>query len=102
MDKATKRVHLTHHELLELIAVVKVIKQVAAQQKNMAEVKLMNELTKKLLDFDVDIKGTTIELDRMSRFGLWLCMEKYINFCSETHQHDEYAVAVTIATKLSG
>jgi len=102
MEKTTKIVKLTHHELLELIAVVKVIKQVAAQQKNIAEVKLMAELTKKLLDFDIDEKGAVIELDRMSRFGLWLCMEKYINFCVETRQNDEYVVAVTIATKLSG
>ena len=102
MDKTIKKVNLTHHELLELIAVVRVHKHVAAQQKNMAEVKLMHELTKKLLDYDVDAKGTVVELDRMTRFGLWLCMEKYINFCSETHQLDEYALAVTIATKLSG
>lgn len=102
MNKTTKKVNLTHHELLELIAVVKVIKQVAAQQKNMAEVKLMNELTRKLLNYDVDMKGTTVELDNMSRFGLWLCMEKYIEFCAEVKQYDEYALAVTIATKLSG
>lgn len=102
MEKTIKIVKLTHHELLELISVVKVIKQVAAQQKNMAEVKLMNELTKKLLDFDIDNKGTTVKLDSMTRFSLWLCMEKYINFCVETRQNDEYVVAVTIATKLSG
>lgn len=102
MDKTIKKVNLTHHELLELIAVVRVIKQVAAQQKNIAEVKLMNELTKKLLNYDIDDKGTTVELDSMSRFGLWLCMEKYISFCSETKQYTEYALAVTIATKLSG
>jgi hypothetical protein len=98
----TKTVILSHHELLELIAVVKTIKSAAIQQKNMAEVKLMNELMHKLLDFTVDIDRTTVQLDRMSRFSLWLCMEKYIEFCAETKQHTEYAVAVTIATKLSG
>lgn len=102
MEKTIKIINLTHHELLEMIAVVKVIKSVAAQQKNMAEVKLMNELTRKLLNFDIDAKGTTVKLDNMTRFSLWLCMEKYINFCSDTHQHDEYALAVTISTKLSG
>lgn len=102
MEKTIKIIKLTHHELLELIAVVKVIKQVAVQQKNMAEIKLMNELTKKLLDFDIDNSGTTVKFDSMTRFSLWLCMEKYINFCVETHQNDEYVVAVTIATKLSG
>ena len=102
MDKTTKKVNLTHHELLELIAVVKVHKSAAAQQKNMAEVKLMNELTKKLLNYDIDMRGTSVELDKMSRFGLWLCMERYIEFCSEIKQYDEYALAVTIATKLSG
>lgn len=102
MKKAIKLVNFTHHELLELLAVVKVIKQVAAQQKNMAEVKLMNELTNKLLDFDVDETGTAVKLDNMTRFNLWLCMEKYIEFCSETRQLDEYALAVTISTKLSG
>lgn len=97
-----KNVNLTHHELLELISVVKAIKQVAVHQRNTAEVKLMSELTRKLLDFDIDKHGTVIKLDNMTRFSLWLCMEKYINFCTETRQHDEYVLAVTISTKLSG
>lgn len=102
MEKNTaKRVHLTHHELLELIAVVRCIKHVAAQQHNKAEVKLMNELLTKLLDYDVDEAGTAIVIDRMTRFSLWLCMEKYIAFCSETKQYNEYALAVTISSKLS-
>lgn len=102
MEKTIKLINLTHHELLELIAVVKCIKRVAAQQKNTAEVKLMSELTRKLLDFDIDEHGTSIKLDNMTRFSLWLCMEKYIEFCSATHLHKEYALAVTISTKLSG
>lgn len=102
MNATVKKVNMTHHELLELLAVVRVIKEVAVQQNNKPEVKLMNELTHKLLNFRVDNVGTTIELDRMTRFSLWLCMEKYIEFCAETRQTDEYATAVMIATKLSG
>jgi len=102
MNNVAKKVNLTHHELLELIAIVRTHKDAAVNQRNKPEAKLMNELTRKLLTFSVDGKGTYVELDRMERFGLWMCMENYINFCSETNQHDEYVVAVTIATKLSG
>lgn len=98
----TKKIHLSHHELLELMAVIRVHKDIAATKHNKPEAKLMNELMRKLMTFSVDAVGATVELDRMERFSLWMCMENYINFCVETHQNDEYVVAVTIATKLSG
>lgn len=102
MNTTAKHVNLTHHELLELMSIVKVHRQAAIDQRNKAEVKLMNELTRTLMNYRVDKLGTTVELDRMTRFSLWLCMENYINFCAETKQYDEYALAVTISTKLSG
>lgn len=97
-----KKVCLTHHELLELIAVVRTHKEAAINMRNKPEAKLMSELTRKLLTFNVDGNGTSVELDRMERFSLWMCMENYVNFCVETHQIDEYATAVLISTKLSG
>ena len=102
MDNNCKKIHFTHHELLELLAIVQAIKCAAAQQHNKPEVKLMNELTSKLLSFDLDRNGTMVEADRMMRFSLWMCVEKYISFCSDTKQYDEYSLAVTLATKLSG
>lgn len=96
------RIWFTHHELLELIAIVQAVKYGAAKQQNRAEVKLTNSLLNKLLDFDIDCRGTVVELDYMSRCALWNFVEQYINFCAETKQHIEYALAVTISTKLSG
>lgn len=102
MSKNIKRIDLTHHELLELLAVVRVMKTCAVRQCNKAEAKLMDEITDKLLRFDLDFDGAYLLLDNLSRYSLWICIEKYIAFCAETKQHDEYAFAVTIATKLSG
>lgn len=101
MNKDIKRIELTHHEMLELLAIVGAIKQSAAERRNKSEVKLMNELTRRLLTYDLDVNSVLIELDNMSRFSLWMCVDKYADFCSETHQLHEYALAVTISTKLS-
>ena len=101
MKNNTRRIYLTHHELLEVIAIVRAIKQAALKQHNKAEVKLMNGLLSELLDFDIDSKGTVVALDDMTRYTLWNFVEQYINFCAETKQHIEYALAVTISMKLS-
>lgn len=102
MRNINKRIWFTHHELLETIAIVQAVKYAAAKQQNKAESKLMGALLSKLLDFDIDSSGTVVELDSMARYSLWSCVEHYITFCADTHQHIEYALAVTIATKLSG
>lgn len=102
MKNVNKKIWFTHHELLELIAIVQAVKYAAAKQQNKAEVKLMNSLLNKLLDFDIDCRGTVVVLDNMSRYNLWSITEQYINFCADTKQHIEYALAVTISTKLSG
>ena len=102
MNANNKRIWFTHHELLEMIAIVQAVKYGAAKQQNKAEVKLTNSLLNKLLDFDIDCKGTVVMLDSMTRYTLWNFVEQYINFCAETKQHIEYGLAVTIATKLSG
>lgn len=102
MRNINKRISFTHHELLELIAIVQAVKYAAAKQRNMAEIKLMNSLLNKLLDFDIDSRGTVVVLDSMSRCNLWNYVERYIDYCAETKQHIEYALAVTISTKLSG
>lgn len=102
MKNANKRIWFTHHELLETIAIVQAVKYAAAKQQNKAEIKLMNSLLNKLLDFDIDCRGTVVMLDSMTRYNLWNYVERYIEFCSETNQHIEYALAVTISTKLSG
>ena len=95
-------ISFTHHELLEMIGVCRALKQVALQQYNRAEAKLMDELIEQLLDYDLDEHGTAVTLDRISRFALWSAMERYAAFCSDTCQYMEYAVAVTIMTKLQG
>lgn len=102
MKNTEKRVYLTHQELLKIISIVQAVKYAAAKRHNKAEIRLMNEMLNKLLDFDMDCKGTVIVLDCMSRCTLWNYVEQYINFCAETRQHIEYALAVTISTKLSG
>jgi len=102
MAKNIKRIVLTHHELLESIAIVGAMKQIAAKQHNKAEAMLLDDLNNKLLKFDLDFDGAYLRLDNLTRYSLWSCIEKYICFCAETHQHDEYVLAVTIATKLSG
>ena len=102
MKNANARIWFTHHELLELIAIVQAVKYGAAKQQNKAEVRITNSLLNKLLDFDIDSRGTVVMLDSMTRYTLWNFVEQYINFCSETRQHIEYALAVTISTKLSG
>lgn len=102
MSKNFKRIDLTHYELLELMAVVRVIKSAAVEQRNVAEVHLMDDLTDKLLKFDIDTDGAVLKLSSTVRYSLWLCIEKYITFCADTKQHDGYVRAVTIATKLSG
>lgn len=102
MRNNNAQVWLTHHELLELIAIVQAVKYGAAKQQNKAEVKLTNSLLNKLLDFDIDSRGTVVVLDNMTRYTLWNFVEQYINFCAETKQHIEYALAVTISMKLSG
>lgn len=102
MRNIHKQIWFTHHELLELIAIVQAIKCAAIKQCNKAEVKLMNSLLCTLLDFDIDCRGTVVVLDSMTRYNLWNLVEQYINFCAETRQHIEYALAVTISTKLSG
>lgn len=101
MRNNDKRIWFTHHELLELIAIVQAVKYGAAKQQNKAEVKLTNSLLNKLLDFDIDSKGTVVMLDSMTRYTLWSFVEQYISFCCDTHQHIEYVLAVTISTKLS-
>lgn len=101
MGKNNKRIDLTHHELLELMAVVRVMKIAAIKQHNKAEATLLDELSSKLLKFDLDFDGAYMLLDSITRYSLWLCIEKYISFCAETHQHNEYILAVDIATKLS-
>ena len=102
MRNNNTQIWFTHHELLELIAIVQAVKYGAAKQQNMAEVKLTRSILNKLLDFDIDSRGTVVVLDSMSRYTLWSFVEQYINFCAETKQHIEYALAVTISTKLSG
>lgn len=102
MKNNDRRIWFTHHELLETIAIVQAVKYGAAKQQNKAEVKLTNSILNKLLDFDIDCQGTVVLLDNMTRYTLWNFVEQYIAFCSDTHQHIEYALAVTISTKLSG
>lgn len=101
-NTGNKKIWFTHHELLETIAIVQAVKYGAAKQCNKAEVKITNSLLNKLLDFDIDSRGTVVELDYMTRCTLWNYVEQYIGFCAETKQHIEYALAVTISTKLSG
>lgn len=102
MRNNDKRIWFTHHELLELIAIVRAVKYGATKQQNKAEVRLTNSILNKLLDFDIDSKGTVVMLDSMTRYTLWNFVEQYIGFCADTKQHIEYALAVTISTKLSG
>ena len=102
MKSNTKRVWLTHQELLETIAIVRAIKQAAVKQHNKAELRLMNEILNTLLDFDIDSKGTVVVLDSMTRYSLWNFVEQYATFCADNKMHIDYALAVTIATKLSG
>lgn len=101
MKTNEKRIYLTHHELLKTISIVQAVKYAAARRRNKAEIRLMNELLNKLLDFDIDCKGVLVALDSMSRCTLWTYVEQYINFCVEVQQHAEYVLAVDIATKLS-
>ena len=102
MKNTNTRIWFTHHELLELIAIVQAVKYAAAKQQNKAEVKLTNSILNKLLDFDIDSRGTVVVLDNMTRYTLWNFVEQYITFCAESRQYDEYGLAVTISTKLSG
>lgn len=102
MKNTTKRICLTHHELLKVISIVQIVKYSAAKRRNRAEIKLANELLRSLLEYDVDSVGAVVVLDSMSRYNLWNYVEQYINFCADNKQHIEYALAVTISTKLSG
>lgn len=102
MKNTTKNVHLTHHELLEVISIVQAVRYAATKRRNSAEVKLTNEILCELLKYDVDSKGAVVVLDNMCRYNLWNYVEQYANFCGDRNMHIEYALAVTIATKLSG
>ena len=94
-------IYFTHHEHLALLAIVRTIRKDALKRHNKPETKLMTELSNKLLDYLVDARGTYVELDRMAIYSLWMCVEKYIEYCVNTHQNDEYVLAVSIADKLA-
>ena len=96
-----KYIHFNDRELLKLIAIIRGLKADAAGQRNKAETALMNELINKLLRYEMADDGSIVLLDAVTRYSLWLCVEKYINFCAEARNHHEYCVAVGISEKLS-
>ncbi len=101
MNKNVKRIYFTHYELLELMAITRANKAAAMKNRNKAEAALVDELSHKLQKFDVDANGAYLLIDAVTRYSLWLCTEKYISFCADQRHHEEYALAVGIAAKLS-
>lgn len=99
---ANKNVHFTHYEMLNLICIVRCHGKVAEARNDTEEATYMTELLSTLSGFSVDENGAYVTLDRMTRFGLWLCVETYINFCKETEQLNELSVATSIYKKLQG
>lgn len=98
---ATKDLCFTHHELLELIAIVRSLKNVAEQKNDTEEVQYMQELIEALLTFDFDKHHVYLTLENMTCFGLWLCLEPYIEFCKQSDQQDELDLAETLRAKLA-
>lgn len=98
----SKTIHFTHYELLNLICIVRCHRKVAEVQNDAENAACMTELLNALEGFSVDENAAYVTLDRMTRFGLWLCVETYINFCRDTEQLNELTVATSIYEKLQG
>ena len=94
-------IYFTHHEHLALLAIVRTVRKDALKRRNKPEAKLMTELSSQLLDYLVDARGTYVELERMTIYNLQVCVERYIEYCVNTYQNDEYVLAVSIADKLA-
>lgn len=99
--KASCTINLTHHELLELLAIVRIHKEVALSTRDTIEADCLDSFISDLLQFHVDANGVSFNADKSTCFGLWLCVDDYKKFCEATNQQGELALANSISTKLA-
>jgi len=90
MDKTIKTVTIGHRQLLDVLQVIHVQRTVADDRANVDEVMCLENLNYEMLGKMKNTEtGCTIDLDNETRFAIWLALDIYKIFCTETKQTDE-------------
>lgn len=85
-----KKVTLSADEFIQTLSIVKVIRNVSAEQHDDDDADFMTHLIDELLKFKCnEDTSTTIELDMETRFALWLSIDTYKEFCIEKNLQSE-------------